>query len=117
MHAYLNVIDANISQLETQYSLCIETYEMISTCNPNIAGWTEDGTMFVIKDQVIFAAEIIPTFFEHNKFTSFARQLNFYGFRKMQVNIGNSAVMINQLIHFLTKMLMISFLFKVRGYL
>ena len=45
---------------------------------------TEDGEMFVVKDPDLFAATIIPQYFDHNKFSSFARQLNFYGFRKMQ---------------------------------
>lgn len=63
----------------------IETFEMINTCDENIASWTPDGKMFVIKDQQIFEQTIIPKFFDHNKFSSFARQLNFYGFRKMQV--------------------------------
>jgi HSF-type DNA-binding len=40
--------------------------------------------MFVVKDPDLFASEIIPQYFDHNKFSSFARQLNFYGFRKMQ---------------------------------
>jgi len=40
--------------------------------------------MFVVKDPDIFASQIIPQYFDHNKFSSFARQLNFYGFRKMQ---------------------------------
>jgi len=40
--------------------------------------------MFVVKDPDLFAASIIPQFFDHSKFSSFARQLNFYGFRKMQ---------------------------------
>ena len=71
-------------------SLCTETYEMINSCDPGLAGWTADGTMFVVKDQDVFAKEVIPKFFEHNKFTSFARQLNFYGFRKMQVRTRNS---------------------------
>jgi hypothetical protein len=61
-----------------------KTYKMIDTCDPAIAGWTEDGEMFVVKDPNLFAAEIIPQYFDHNKFSSFARQLNFYGFRKMQ---------------------------------
>jgi len=40
--------------------------------------------MFVVKDPEIFATQVIPMYFDHNKFSSFARQLNFYGFRKMQ---------------------------------
>jgi HSF-type DNA-binding len=45
---------------------------------------TEDGDMFVVKDPDLFATQVIPQYFDHNKFSSFARQLNFYGFRKMQ---------------------------------
>lgn len=37
-----------------------------------------------INEQEEFAAIIIPQYFDHNKFSSFARQLNFYGFRKIQ---------------------------------
>ena len=62
----------------------LETYKMIDTCDPAVAGWTEDGEMFVVKDPNRFANDIIPQYFDHNKFSSFARQLNFYGFRKMQ---------------------------------
>lgn len=40
--------------------------------------------MFVIKDPDLFASQVIPQYFDHNKFSSFARQLNFYGFRKIQ---------------------------------
>merc|ERR1719316_473934 len=57
---------------------------MIESSPPEIAAWTADGDMFVVKDPDEFAAQIIPQYFDHNKFSSFARQLNFYGFRKMQ---------------------------------
>jgi len=40
--------------------------------------------MFVIKDPNSFAKTVIPQYFDHNKFSSFNRQLNFYGFRKLQ---------------------------------
>lgn len=45
---------------------------------------TAEGDMFVVKDPDLFASQVIPQYFDHNKFSSFARQLNFYGFRKMQ---------------------------------
>lgn len=57
---------------------------MVSDCDSNIAGWTYDGEMLVIRDPTRFASEVIPKYFDHNKFESFTRQLNFYSFRKIQ---------------------------------
>lgn len=61
-----------------------KTYKMIDTCDSQIASWTADGEMFVVKNPKLFETTIIPQYFDHNKLSSFARQLNFYGFTKMQ---------------------------------
>lgn len=61
-----------------------KTYAMINDCAQHLAGWTHGGKMFTIKIPTQFASEVIPDYFGHKKFASFARQLNYYGFRKVQ---------------------------------
>lgn len=67
-----------------------KTYEMINNCDQNICTWTEAGDMFVVKDQNELANTYIPQYFDHNKFPSFSRQLNFYGFRKVSPKLGST---------------------------
>mmetsp|Transcript_41892 Transcript_41892/g.100930 ORF Transcript_41892/g.100930 Transcript_41892/m.100930 type:complete len:281 (+) Transcript_41892:3032-3874(+) len=61
-----------------------KAFHIVNTCDPTIAAWSEDGLSFYVKDQDRFASEIIPKCFKHNHFSSFVRQLNFYGFRKLR---------------------------------
>jgi len=62
-----------------------KTYHMIETCKPEVAGWSDEGDMFIVKDPDSLAADVIPHFFKHSNFSSFVRQLNFYGFRKIKL--------------------------------
>lgn len=61
-----------------------KTYQMLETCPAHIACWSDSGESFYIKDPDAFAQKVIPQFFAHSNFSSFVRQLNFYGFRKVK---------------------------------
>jgi hypothetical protein len=68
-----------------------KVFSMIGSCPPAVGGWSSHGETFVIKDADKFAEEIIPTAFKHSKFSSFVRQLNFYGFRKVRPDAVSQA--------------------------
>ena len=56
---------------------------MLSTSNPDNACWSEeDGTKIIVKDKKRFEQEDMKQYFTINKFASFSRQLNLYGFKK-----------------------------------
>ncbi|XAR49518.1 hypothetical protein NMG60_11032751 [Bertholletia excelsa] len=61
-----------------------KTYEMVEDPSTNsIVSWSLDGHSFVVWNPPEFAASLLPKYFKHNNFSSFIRQLNTYGFRKV----------------------------------
>ena len=49
----------------------------------DMISWCEHGLSFRINDSDKFSCTILPKYFKHAKFTSFQRQLNLYGFKRI----------------------------------
>lgn len=61
-----------------------KTYDMVDDPGTNrIVSWSRGGSSFVVLDPHSFVMNLLPRFFKHNNFSSFVRQLNTYGFRKV----------------------------------
>ncbi|KAL5848515.1 hypothetical protein ACOSQ4_006528 [Xanthoceras sorbifolium] len=62
----------------------LKTYEMVDDSSTDeIVSWSSNNNSFVVWNPPEFARLLLPTYFKHNNFSSFIRQLNTYGFRKI----------------------------------
>ena len=64
-----------------------KTYEILNNTElEGIISWSDDGNSFAIKNVRLFEEVVLPSYFKHNKVTSFMRQMNSYSFNKKKHN-------------------------------
>ncbi|KAJ0038619.1 hypothetical protein Pint_22453 [Pistacia integerrima] len=62
-------------------------YEMVDDeSTDSIISWSQNSESFVIWDMTEFSVKLLPKYFKHSNFSSFIRQLNIYGFRKVDTD-------------------------------
>ncbi|KAI9300067.1 HSF-type DNA-binding-domain-containing protein [Cunninghamella echinulata] len=71
------------SVLRTQPAFIGKLYKILEDDTQNLLCWSENGEYFSVTNAVAFSKEILPKYFKHNNWQSFVRQLNMYGFNKI----------------------------------
>lgn len=72
-------------QNKTRPAFVNKVWSMINDpANSHLIQWADDGLSLIVTHREQFVHEILPKYFKHSNFASFVRQLNMYGWHKVQ---------------------------------
>lgn len=73
-----------MSQRSVPAPFLTKTFQLVEDrITDDVVSWNESGTTFIVWKIDDFSKDLLPAYFKHNNFSSFVRQLNTYGFRKI----------------------------------
>ncbi|KAF0697697.1 Aste57867_11624 [Aphanomyces stellatus] len=70
-----------VSPSVAPFLVCL--FEILTKEDASVIAWCDDGKAFAVYDYDAMERHILPTYFRHSKYSSFQRQLNYFGFRKL----------------------------------
>lgn len=69
---------------KTHAAFVSKLYAMVADADTNsLISWTSEGDCFQVTDPTEFSRKVLPVYFKHGNWQSFVRQLNMYGFHKI----------------------------------
>ncbi|BFU18453.1 heat shock transcription factor, putative [Entamoeba histolytica HM-1:IMSS-B] len=87
----MNVIRQNEQNDNTPTTFIVKLFELVNDeKSKDLICWSREQNRpgFVVLESVQLASTVIPRFFKHSNFSSFVRQLNIYGFHKVDHPLG-----------------------------
>ncbi|CAO3689215.1 unnamed protein product [Rhizopus stolonifer] len=74
----------NNSAVKTQAAFVNKLYKMLEDDQiTEYISWSLQGDLFSVPNPTSFSKCVLPQYFKHNNWQSFVRQLNMYGFHKV----------------------------------
>ncbi|KAJ2787191.1 Flocculation suppression protein [Coemansia interrupta] len=69
---------------KTHAAFVSKLYAMVAdSSTDSLISWVAEGDCFKVTDPVGFSRNVLPVYFKHGNWQSFVRQLNMYGFHKI----------------------------------
>ncbi|CAO3594427.1 unnamed protein product [Absidia cylindrospora] len=84
------------SVLRTQPAFIVKLYKMLEDDTQDLICWSINGEYFSVYNSALFSKQVLPQYFKHNNWQSFVRQLNMYGFNKINEMIYSNLSFENQ---------------------